>query len=149
MAIQNKLLEQWKHCQERRYPVLVIITTPKDSLFTVAKVDEFAEIIKAAKLDFQERYKDKIDHFFTWQAVREEIYQAAGSLPIIVTELEPFYAKWPKDERIAFLKNLLRSEPAHPIVVIINCQEDLSDLYATEENNRGIIWAPSNKHSVE
>jgi hypothetical protein len=75
--------------------------------------------------------------------VRDEIYQAANNDIVIVSELEPIYAKWPEDERVAFFKNLLRSEPEKGIILIINCQEDLSPIKEIEENSRGMIWVPS------
>ncbi len=144
MSIREKLLEQWRQCLGKRYPVLVIIRAPKDVLLPNMLIDEFADVVGARIFNFQKIYQGRLDQFFTWQTIRDEIYLAANIQPVIVTELEPIYAKWPKDERLSFLKNLLRNEPTHPIIVIINCQEDLSELQAIEENSRGIIWAPSN-----
>ena len=91
----------------------------------------------------QDLTPSQLDHFFTWQAVRDKIYTSANVQPVVVTELEPFYAKWPENERLTFLKNLLRSSPTHGIVIIINCLEDLSELKEIEKNSRGLIWAPS------
>ena len=68
---------------------------------------------------------------------------AANNDIIIVSELEPFYAKWPENERFAFFRNLLRSEPVKGIILIINCKEDLSSVKNIEANSRGLIWAPS------
>ena len=143
MVIKEEFLEKWQQCRESRYPVLLIITAPKDTLFPNNLVVEFADIGKAKISNFKELHQGRLDDFFTWQTVRNEIYEMARAQPVIVTELEPIYAKWPEDERLAFLKNLIRSEPAHCIVVIINCQERLSDLKKIEENSRGVIWAPS------
>ena len=143
MSIHESLLEKWQQCCERRYRALLIITAPLDTLFTSILVEEFADITKAKLLDFKKLYKGSLDRFFTWQTVRSEIYRSANVQPVIVTELEPIYDKWPEDERLAFLKNFIRSEPAHGIVIIINCQEDLSELEKIEENSRGLIWAPS------
>ena len=144
MSIHESLLEKWQQCRESRYSVLLIITAPLDTLFPNILVEEFADITKAKLFDFKKLYQGRLDQFFTWQTVRDEIYTSANVQPVIVTELEPIYAKWPKNERLAFLKNLLRSEPSHGIVIIINCQEDLSELKEIEENSRGLIWAPSN-----
>lgn len=143
MSIHEKLLDKWHQCRERRYPILVIVKAPLDSLFTDSLIDEFASITQAKVLNFQERYKGRLDHFFTWQSIRDELYDAANSNPVIATELEPIYAKWPVDERMAFLRNLLRSSPEYSIILTINCQENLSELQAIEKNSRGMIWAPS------
>jgi len=143
MSIHEKLLEKWKQCSESRYPVLLIITAPMDTLFPNTLVEKFADIIKAKLFDFKKRYQGELDKFFTWGTVRNEIYAKANIQPVIITELEAIYAKWPKDERLTFLKNLLRSESTCGIVIIINCQEDLSELKTIEKNSRGIIWAPS------
>lgn len=143
MSIHEKLLGKWQQCREKRYPVLFIITAPLDTLFPRTLVEEFVDIIKAELLDFKELYQGQLDHFFTWQAVRDKIYTSANVQPVVVTELEPFYAKWPENERLTFLKNLLRSSPTHGIVIIINCLEDLSELKEIEKNSRGLIWAPS------
>lgn len=143
MSIHDKLLEKWQQCRENRYPVLVIIKAPLDTLFPSTLIEEFAEITEAKVLNFQDIYQGRLDQFFTWQTIRDDLYETANRQPVIATELEPIYAKWPVDERLAFLRNLLRSSPQHGIIIIINCQEDLSELRAIEENSRGLIWAPS------
>lgn len=143
MTIHEQLLEKWQQCREKRYPVLFIITAPLDTLFPSDLIKNFAEASKAKVIDFKNRYQNRLDEFFTWQTVRDEIYGEAKEVPVIITELEPLYAKWPPEERLFFVKNLLRSEPAHGIVIIINCQEDLSELKKIEENSRGLIWAPA------
>ncbi len=143
MSIHENLLEKWHKCRERRYPILIIIKAPFDTEFSSPFLEDFASTIKAKVLNFQEIYKGRLDQFFTWQSIRDELYTAANTQPIIVTELEPLYAKWPVNERLQFLRNLLRSSPQNSIILIIHCQEDLSELLAIEENNRGMIWAPS------
>ena len=143
MSIHEQLLEKWQQCREKRYPVLFIITAPLDTLFPLDLVKSFADASEAKVIDFKNRYQNRLDEFLTWQTVRDEIYGEAKEAPVIVTELEPFYAKWPPEERLSFMKNLIRSEPAHGIVIIINCQEDLSELNKIEKNSRGLIWAPS------
>ncbi len=142
MSIHEQLLEKWQLCREKRYPVLFIITAPLDTLFPPDLVKDFADAFEAKVIDFKNRYQNRLDEFLTWQTVRDEIYDEAKEAPVIITELEPLYAKWPTEERLFFVKNLLRSEPAHGIVIIINCQEDLSELNNIEENSRGLIWAP-------
>lgn len=143
MSIHEKLLEKWQQCRENRYPILLIITAPLDTLFTNSLVENFADVAKAKRLDFKTLYLGRLDKFFSWKTIRDQIYTEANIQPVIVTELEPIYTKWPADERLAFLKNLLRSEPACGIVIIINCQEDLGELKEIENNSRGLIWAPS------
>ena len=143
MTIRDELLEKWQQCRESRYTVLVIIRAPLDTLLTNDVVENFADITQAKLLNFQTMYQGKLDQFFTWQPIREELYTAANTEPVVVTELEPIYAKWPVKERLAFLRNLLKSSPEQSLVLIINCQEDLSELRAVEENSRGIIWVPS------
>ncbi|MEA1921185.1 MAG: hypothetical protein U9N63_00860 [Pseudomonadota bacterium] len=143
MSIHESLLEKWQQCCEHRYRALLIITAPLDKLFTNILVEEFADIVKAEVLDFKKLYQGSLDRFFTWQTICSKIYASANMQPVIVTELEPIYDKWPKDERLAFLKNFIMSEPVNGIILIINCQEDLSELKNIEENSRGLIWAPS------
>jgi len=143
MTIHEQLLEKWQHCRGKRYPVLFIITAPLDTLFPSDLIKKFADASEAKVIDFKNRYQNRLEEFLTWQTVRDEIYDEAKEAPVIITELEPLYAKWPTEERLSFIKNLLRSEPAHGIVIIINCQENLSALKEIEENSRGLIWAPS------
>jgi len=136
MSMHEQLLERWQQCRKKRYPVLFIITAPLDTLFPPDLVKSFADASEAKVIDFKNRYQNRLDEFLTWQTVRNEIYGEAKETPVIITELEPLYAKWPPEERLAFVKNILRSEPAHGIVIIINCQEDLSELKKIEENSR-------------
>ncbi len=143
MSIHEQLLEKWQQCRYKRYPVLLIITAPLDTFFPLEQIEEIAGILQAKVFNYKQIYKNRLDEFLTWQTVRDEIYQAANDDIVIVSELEPFYAKWPEDERFSFFKNLLRSEPAKGIILIINCQEDLSSIKEIEENSRGLIWAPS------
>jgi hypothetical protein len=143
MSIHEQLLEKWQHCRDKRYSVLLIITTPMDTFFPTERIEEIADILCAKVFNFKQRYQNRLDEFLTWQSVRDEICLAANNDIVIVSELEPFYAKWPEDERFAFFKNLLRSEPVKGIILIINCQEDLSSIKKIEANSRGLIWAPS------
>ena len=138
MSIHEQLFEKWQLCREKRYPVLFIITAPLDTLFSRDLIENFADAFDAKVIDFLNRYQNRLNEFLTWQTVRDEIYDEAKEAPVIVTELEPFYAKWPTEERLSFVKNLIRSEPAHGIVIIINCQEDLSELNKIEENFENI-----------
>ena len=142
MSIHEQLLEKWQHCRNKRYPVL-IITAPLDTFFPFEHIEKIADILHAQVFNFKQQYQNRLDEFLTWQTVRDEIYQAANNDIVIVSELEPFYAKWPEDERFSFFKNILRSEPEKGIILIINCIEDLSAIKEIEENSRGMIWAPS------
>ena len=143
MSIQEQLLEKWQHCRDKRYSVLLIITEPLDTFFPSEHIEEIAGILQAKVFNYKQQYQNRLDEFLTWQTVRNEIYQAANDDIVIVSELEPFYAKWPEDERFVFFKNLLRSEPVKGIILIINCLEDLSAIKGIEDNSRGLIWAPS------
>ena len=143
MSIHEKFLEKWRQCRESRYKILLIITEPLDTLFPDEVVINFAEITQGELLNFTKRYQGRLEQFCTWQTIRNEIYEETKNQPVIVTELEPMYSKWDQEERLTFLKNLLKSEPVHGIVLIINCQEDLTELKEIEENSRGQIWAPS------
>lgn len=143
MSIHEQLLEKWQLCRNKRYPVLLIITAPLDPFFPAEHIQEISDILQAQVLNFKKLYQNRLNEFLTWQTVRDDIYQAANKDIVIVSELEPFYAKWPEDERFAFFKSILRSEPKKGILLIINCLEDLSAIREIEENNRGLIWAPS------
>jgi len=143
MAIYEELLEKYHRYREHRYKVLIIVKAPLDTLFPSALVEEFAEITKAQVINFQEGYKGRLNEFFIWQDIRNQLYGMANTQSTIAIDLEPIYAKWPVDERLAFLKNILLSEPKHPLVLLLNCQEDLSGLQEIDKNNRGLIWAPS------
>ena len=142
MDILEGLLEKIHQYKEHRYKVLLIIRGPMDNLFTPAILDEFADIANAMTINFQERYQGRLNEFFIWQDIRNELCEMANLQTTVVTDLEPLYAKWPVRERLSFLRNLLVSEPKYPLVFLLNCQEDLSDLKAITENNRGLIWAP-------
>jgi len=143
MAIYEELLEKWHLYRDHRYKVLVIIKAPLDTLFPTSMIEEFAAIANARVVNFQEKYKGRLNEFFIWQDLRNEMYEMANKQSTVATDLEPIYTKWPVDERLAFLKNILQSEPKYPLVLLLNCQEELSSLQEIEENSRGLIWAPS------
>jgi hypothetical protein len=143
MSIYEELIERYHRYQEQRYKVLLIIKPPLDTLFPNSMVKEFAESLGAQVINFEESYKGRLNEFFIWQNIRNQIYEMANSKATIAVDIEAIYAKWPEDERLAFLKNILQSEPKHTLVLLLNCQEDLSDLQKINKNNRGLIWAPS------
>lgn len=142
MAVYEELLEKYHQYLEHRYKVLIIIKAPQDKLFPISLVNEFAESIKAQVINFEESYKGRLNEFFIWQDIRDQLYNMANTQATIAVDIEPIYAKWPDDERLAFLRNILRSSPINPLVLLLNCQEDLSELQKIDGNNRGLIWAP-------
>jgi len=139
--IREQFIERWRQCQQGRYRVLVIV--PEDeTLFGEALVAELAGMLQARVVNYRKQYEGRLETFLTWGTLREKIYRASKGQLIIVTELEPFYAKWPVEERLHFLRNLLRTETKSGIILILHCQEDLSEIAAIDRNKRGIIWAP-------
>jgi hypothetical protein len=142
MAIYEELLEKFRQCRGHRYKVLIIVKAPKDTLFPASLVKEFAESTDAQVINFEESYRGSLNKFFIWQDIRNQLYEVANSQATIAVDIEPIYAKWPNRERLAFLKNLLQSEPKYPLVLMMNCQENLSVLQGIYGNNRGLIWAP-------
>ena len=142
MSVYETFLEQWQQCCIGRYKSLLILPESLNALPDDMAPERLAETVQAELLDFKERYSGRLDQFFTWQTIRNEIYDAANARPILVRELELLYAKWEPTERLAFLKSLLQSEPVHPVLIVIICQEDLSPLRAIPQNSRGVIWIP-------
>lgn len=143
MAIYDELLEKYHRYREHRYKELIIIKAPQDTLFPASLLEAFAESIGAQVINLEERYKGRLNDFFIWQDIRNQLYDMANVQATIVIDVEAIYAKWPEDERLAFLKNILLSEPKHPLVLLLNCKEDLSSLQEIDENSRGLIWVPS------
>lgn len=141
MLLQDNFLEKWQECLNSRYPVLLIVPS-QGYVFSETLCNELANLIKVKLLDFAKQHQGKLGTFFTWNKVREIIYTESHNTPLMITNIEPFYSKWPVDERIYFLQNLIRSEFPHGIILILHCQENLKGLSKIEENNRGIIWIP-------
>lgn len=143
MSIYEELLERYHRCREHRYKVMLIIKAPQDTLLPDSLVGEFAESVGAQVINFEESYKGRLNEFFIWQNIRNQVCGMANTQATVAVEIEAIYAKWPEYERLAFLKNILLSEPRHPLVLLLTCQEDLSGLQEIDENNKGLIWAPS------
>lgn len=143
MHIYEELLERYHRYREHRYKVMIIIKAPQDNLFPDSMVKEFAESVGAQVINFEKNYKGRLNEFFIWQNIRNQIYEMANTQATVAVDIEAIYTKWPEYERLAFLKNILLSEPKHPLVLLLTCQEDLSGLQEIDENNRGLIWAPS------
>ncbi|MBI9047277.1 MAG: hypothetical protein JEZ06_22510 [Anaerolineaceae bacterium] len=140
MLIREKLLEKWAESQGGRYRVLLVLPKHKKAIVGDL-VSEFLELVNGRHFDFATEHKGQWGDFFTWNAVREKIFSFDGEIPVIVTGLEPFYSKWPVDERLTFLKSIIRSEPLSGLVVFLYCKEELTQLAEIESNNRGVIWA--------
>jgi hypothetical protein len=138
--IVQQVLEKWHYCSDRRYRTL-LITPARKNKFVEQVMDEIAGIVNGIWLDFSQKYKGNLDCFFTWQQVRDQIYAQSMEDMAVVSGLEPFYSKWPVPERFAFLRNIIRLEPPKGILLILYCTENLMDINAIPENNRGIIWA--------
>jgi len=140
MQVIDIFIEKWHLCKEKRYPVMFIIPS-KWGVFSEAVIDEIAGIMNGQKVDFAARYQGALETFLTRNMVQTELRELSLSKPIIVSNLEPFYSKWQTDERLDFIRYMLRTEAANGIVIVLYCQENLADIRAIYENNRGIIWA--------
>lgn len=139
MSLRDRFLEKWQLCKDSRYPVIFIVPSQKGAL-SDALLQEIADLIDGVSADFAKRYQGALETFLTRKQVQEEIYSIAKDTPAVMKNLEPFYSKWPVDERLAFIRYMLRSEPSQGIVMVLYCQEDLSAIRAIPNNNRGIIW---------
>lgn len=138
----QRLLEEWASCENGRYPVLVVIPSTPDKL-TPANMLEFAELIDAEVLDFEERYSGQLSSFIGRAAIVDEILVSACTLPVVVTNIEYFYDKWKEHERIDFVRHLLRRDGHRGIVLLLYADEDFSSIIKViPPNNRGIIWNP-------
>ena len=141
MSVCESFLEKWRLCRESRYPVMLIIPSQQD-IFSELIIEKIAGLIEGKLLDFEVRYQVVGKTCFTWSKVREEIYSYSCNHPVIVTNLEPFYSKWTIEERLAFLRNILRTESPYGMIIILYCLENLTEIRSIPENSRGLIWAP-------
>jgi hypothetical protein len=138
--IFHQILEKWHYCSNGRYRILLITLNSKNQLIEAA-LDEVSDAISGVRFDFYRKYKGQLDLFFTWQQLRDLIYEQSKQVPVVVSGIEPFYSKWPVEERLSFLKNLLRLEPAGGIILALFCSDNLMEINAIAENNRGLISA--------
>jgi len=120
----------------------MLIVPSRRGLLPELVLDELAGLIEGDQVDFAKRYEGSLETFFTWNRMQEEIYSASCDRPVVIANLEPFYSKWPVDERLSFLRYILRTETPQGIVLLLYCKEDLTEIRAIPENSRGIIWAP-------
>jgi len=137
----DTFLEKWHRCINGRYRVM-LVTPARQERFPEELIEEIVEITSAEQVDFAARYQGGLESFFTRRKIQEEIRADSAIKPLVATSLEPFYSKWPKDERYAFLRYMLRMEAVQGVVLLLYCQEDLTELKEISENNRGIIWTP-------
>ena len=142
MQLIDIFIEKWHRYKDHRYPVMLIVPS-QAGLFSDALINEVAGIIEGKVIDFAARYQGSLETFLTWGGVHTELRALSSSTPIIVSNLEPFYSKWPTAERLDFLRYILRTELANGIVIVLYCQENLADVKSIEENSRGAIWALS------
>lgn len=141
MYTHDGFLEKWQQCKKGRYLVMLIVPS-RQGLLPELILDELAGLIEGNQIDFAKRYEGALETFFTWNRIQEEIYSASCDRPVVIANLEPFYSKWPVDERLSFLRYILRSETPQGIVLLLYCKEDLTEIRAIPENSRGLIWAP-------
>jgi hypothetical protein len=137
----DTFLDKWHRCVNSRYRVM-LVTPARQDRFPEEFIKEVTEVIGAERADFATRYQGELESFFTRWKIQEEIREGCSSQPLLVTSLEPFYSKWPEEERYAFLRYMLRMETPHGVVLLLYCREDLAEIKEISENNRGTIWTP-------
>lgn len=141
MKLLDTFLNKWHRCINSRYRVM-LITPARQDRFPEELIKEVTEVVGAERADFPTRYQGELMLFFTRRKIQEEIREGSSEQPLLVTGLEPFYSKWPEEERYAFLRYMLRMETAHGVVLLLYCREDLTELKEISENSRGAIWTP-------
>lgn len=141
MRLLDTFLNKWHRCINGRYRVM-LITPSRQDRFPDDFIEELIKVTGAERTDFASRYQGELESFFTRRKIQEEIREGCSAKPMLVTSLEPFYSKWPKEERYAFLRYLLRMETVHGVVLLLYCQEDLTEIKSINKNNRGSIWTP-------
>jgi hypothetical protein len=141
MKLQDLFLENWHKCSKKRYRVMLVVPSQK-GLFPESIVAELAVLVQGKMIDFAERYQGSMETFLTRNTIHSELWAASKKDRILVTNLEPFYSKWPIDERLAFLRYLLRTEVPNEAALFLYCKENLAEISSLDEKSRGIIWAP-------
>ena len=141
MRLLDIFLDKWHRCINGRYRVM-LVTPSRQDRFPDELVEELTSVIGAERADFAKRYQGELESFFTRRKIQEEIRDGCSLKPLLVSSLEPFYSKWPVEERYAFLRYMLRMETAHGVVLLLYCQENLTEIKEISKNNRGIIWTP-------
>jgi len=138
----QRLLEKWGNCENTRYPVLVVIPSVPGKL-TAVTMSEFGELLNADVLDFENRHKDRLSNFIGRADIMDEILKPANLKPVVVTNIEYFYDKWKKSERLDFIRHLLRRDGHHGIILLLYADEDFSPIIReTPQTDRGVIWNP-------
>lgn len=141
MRLLDTFLDKWHRCISGRYRVMLVIPARQD-FFPEEFIENIVGVTGAERADFAVRYHGELEAFFTRQKIQEEIREECAVRPLVVTSLEPFYSKWPEEERYAFLRYMLRMEATHCVVLLLYCREDLVEIKKISENNRGTIWTP-------
>lgn len=139
MKLLDTFLDKWRRCINGRYRVMLVTPVRQDSV-PEEFIQEILGVTSAEWIDFAVRYQGELESFFTRQKIQEEIRDESSVHPLLVTSLEPFYSKWPEEERYAFLRYMLRMETAHCVVILLYCRENLTEIKEIRENNRGTIW---------
>lgn len=141
MRLLDTFLDKWHRCINSRYRVMLVTPAQQDR-FPEELIEEIVGVTGAEWVDFAVRYQRELESFFTRRKIQEEIREGCSMQPLLVTSLEPFYSKWPEEERYAFLRYMLRTETTHGVVLLLYCREDLEEIKKISENNRGTIWTP-------
>ena len=133
------LLSKWKVCEKNRYPVLVVIPNERQK-YIIDDIDKINKYVSGQILNFEDTYKGQLDKFQTRYFIRSKIIEKARESAVIVFNIEHHYDKWRIDERISFIRDLIRQDGHKGIILFIYCEEDLSTLKKITERNRGVIW---------
>lgn len=138
----QRLLEEWGKQMGSRYPVVVVVPSGPGKI-TLEALTEFTTLISADILDFEERYGGRLSAFIGRADIAEEIVGFAEGKPAVVINVEHFYDKWDVQERLSFIRHILRRDGHAGIVLLLHCQESLSPIVKdVAPNERGAIWNP-------
>ncbi|QTA79044.1 Uncharacterized protein dnl_12930 [Desulfonema limicola] len=140
----RRFLEKWKEFTKpgrSRYPVLIVIPNNRN-MYNISVMDEICSITDFELFDFQKVYQKRLHLFIPRNSIRTEIVTNAAKQPVIFINIEFFYNKWTEEERIAFLKDIIRQDGHKGIVLIMYCEEEFLSVIEIPENSRGVIWNP-------
>lgn len=138
----QSLLERWKACENGRYPVMAVLPKSYNRLSQKA-ISQFAELRGASILDGKEAYAGKLNQFKPWGQLQAEIMDWARQRLTAAYNLEAFFNKWKPEERLRFLRALLRQDGHQGLVLLLYCREtDLRTIREIPENSRGVLWTP-------
>ena len=140
----RRLLEKWKEFTKpgcSRYPVLIVIPNNRN-MYDISVINEICSITDFQLFDFQKVNQTRLHHFIPRNSIRSEIVTEAAKHPTVFINIEFFYDKWTAEERIAFLRDIIRQDGHKGIVLIIYCEEELLPVIEIPENSRGLLWNP-------